>query len=198
MTISESGREALAKFDAIVAKEKELAALPASDPRSKESVMERLRAALTGKKQRKMTRIDVSETSGVDFPAHGVLGWAVIKGEGMTELDILEREAAKLVAAGTVLNKAAGIAWLADHRPELALKAQAAHAKQFAKEQAAGKPEESAPAMGESQEKLMATAKEYFISGRVATVAAGVVMAMEHYPEVADQALTESIESNVL
>lgn len=116
-----------------------------------------------------------------------------------TKLDAAVKE---LITKGEAVNTAAAIAALLQTNPALLIAVQEelaaasvgvdpiVNAQQVTKVTKAATDDESA------QEQLMAHAREYYISGRVANLSAGVVMASEHYPELTNEALLEGVSIN--
>lgn len=168
------------------------------------------RVALDAKhktQQRKMVRINVEETSAVDAPAHLVSGWAVIKeaGTGRPELTKLNAAVKELIASGKASSTYDAVAKLADTLPDLLLAVQleeaAAHKGEdpVMKAQTVTKVQPVVKAEGETaQQKILAQAREMFIAGRVNSIAQGVELTAKLYPELADEAMSEGVEGNVL
>lgn len=174
-------------------------------------------------RQRKMLNISVLETSGVDVPAHGVLGFAVMKAES-NPLDPRSKEAiqarkkehadkikdrirqiqaqrtgkpvdtkefedaVKELMASKKLTRAQAIAQLSEDKPDLVQKArEVLNAQQEQATVAKTEKPETA------QDKILAKATELFQEGRAKSVASGVELATKLYPEIAEQALNETV-----
>lgn len=144
-------------------------------------------AKMKTKPQRKMTALQVNETSAVDHPAHMHPGWLVAKSQEhtMNPMEQVNEEAQALVGSGAVINKSAGIAWLAKHKPELVLKAQA-----YQRENPVEKAAEDATPTGAAGE-VLAKAQYLFELGQVPTVSAGVVEVLRRFPDLAEQHFNE-------
>lgn len=165
--------------------------------KEKDRVLAEFDAMMAKQRQRKMVRLTIGEVSGVEAPAHAAGGgWIVTKstepgGETMDAMEQLNSEALTLVKDGIVASLAAGIAYLADHKPELAVKAQkAAQVQAIAKAEAAAKAAENAPQT--ANEKLAAAGKELWLAGRANTPEQGYVMAMEFNPDLVEEALNDA------
>lgn len=162
----------------------------------RDRVLAEFDAMMAKQRQRKMVRLTIGEVSGVDMPATLVPGWVVMKstepgGETMDAMEQLNSEALTLVKDGIVASLAAGIAYLADHKPELAVKAQkAAQVQAIAKAEAAAKAAENEPKT--ANEKLAAAGKELWQAGRANTPEQGYVMAMEFNPDLVEEALNDA------
>lgn len=164
--------------------------------KEKDRVLAEFDAKTFKQRQRKMVNIDMKEFSGVDMPAHLTPGWVVMKstepgGETMDAMEQLNSEALTLVKDGIVASFAAGIAYLADHKPQLAVKAQkAAQVQAIAKAEAAAKAAEKEPQT--ANEKLAAAGKELWLAGRANTPEQGYVMALEFNPDLVEEALNDA------